>query len=922
MPATAEDKRLSPETRKDWLRWGPYLSERQWGTVREDYSEGGTAWDFFPHDHARARAYRWGEDGIAGISDEEQRLCFSLALWNGNDPILKERMFGLTNDQGNHGEDVKEVYFYQDSAPSHAWMKMLYKYPQAAYPYQNLLEENGRRKGEPGAMEYELLDTGVFAEDRYFDVEVAYAKRGPDDILVRITATNRGPEAHRLVMLPTLWFRNTWSWKSGSEKPSLRAVRGDVVLAEHPEMAAMSLVCPGADALLFCENETNSARLFGGDGPAFPKDGINDHVLHGAASVNPAQTGTKAAALFDREIAAGASETIVLRLCKGEEKSLGATPDKVFAERLAETDAFYATRLPEDTSADRKAIYRQASAGLLWSKQFFHYVVADWLDGDDMPPPEGRKGGRNAGWRHFYAKDIISMPDTWEYPWFASWDLSFHTVALARLDLQFAKDQVLLLCREWYMSPHGQAPAYEWAFDDVNPPVQAWAALKIMEYERATFGTVDTDFLHNVFDHGLLYFAWWVNRKDAEGNNLFQGGFLGLDNISAFDRSSGYLPGGGRIYQSDGTTWVGFFALQMMEIALELSRSDPHYLQFAAKFFQHFAYIADAIDHLTRESDGSVSLLDPEEGLYFDVLKIRGDYLPLKIRSQVSLLPMIAAMDLDFAELEAGEMGHFRERLEWFRDEQAALLDRVTGGRGQHKGDLMLSFLDREGLVRLLRPMLDEAEFLSAFGLRSVSKRHEAEPFHMEIDGQSYDLEYQPAESRSGMFGGNSNWRGPIWMPTNYILVDALRTYHAHYGDDLKVEYPTGSGHMATLAEVADGISARLISIFEVTEEGRRPVFGGAEKFATDPGWRDNVLFYEYFHGDNGAGIGAAHQTGWTGLVAVLIEEQERRRTAALATVAESVRSVRKTATGGKAKAAKPKTAAKSKSRTPATQTS
>lgn len=883
MPETKEHKRLRGKdgTREDWLRWGPYLSERQWGTVREDYSPGGTAWDYFPHDHARSRAYRWGEDGIAGFSDERQIVCFALALWNGNDPILKERLFGLTNSEGNHGEDVKELYFYQDSSPSHSYMKMLYKYPHAAFPYSDLLEENGRRKGDLSLPEYELLDTGVFAEDRYFDVEVEYAKRAPGDTLVRISATNRGPDAHRLCLLPTVWYRNTWSWRDGTPKPELKAGDDQTIALAHPNGDSWTLVCPEADQLLFCENETNTARVFGAEGSPYPKDGINDHIVSGADTVNPDRAGTKASALYDREVAAGQTVTITLRLAEGSVSGLGASPESVFDDRRSDTDAFYASTLPKGTGEDRQRIARQAGAGMMWSKQFFYYVVADWLDGDDISPPPGREHGRNHEWRHFYSEDIFSMPDAWEYPWFASWDLSFHAVALAQLDLQFAKDQVLLLCREWHMRPDGQVPAYEWAFDDVNPPVQAWAGLKIARYERETYGTFDAAFLRSLFDHTLLYFTWWVNRKDAEGNNLFQGGFLGLDNIAVFDRSSGYLPGGGRIYQSDGTTWVAFFALQLMEIAMELSAENPEYQEFAAKFFQHFVFIADAIDHVTREAGSGVSLWDAEDGLFYDVLKVNGQHLPLKARSLVSLVPMIAAMDLDIKELEDAENGRFRDRLQWFRERQSALLDRVTGGGSKEDENLMLSFLSREDLTRLLQPMLDESEFLSDYGIRSMSKRHEDDPFRIEIEGQTYEAGYWPAESRSGIFGGNSNWRGPIWMPMNYILIDALRVYHKHYGDELKVECPTGSGTMMNLAEVADEISRRLIAIFEVGEDGRRPVFANYAQFDDAPEWKDNILFYEYFHGDSGRGVGASHQTGWTGLVAVLIEEQERRRAAA-----------------------------------------
>ncbi|OJF92969.1 glucosidase [Pararhizobium antarcticum] len=874
---TAEDLRLQQADtgEADWRLFGPYLSERQWGTVREDYSQGGTAWDHLPHDHARSRAYRWGEDGIAGISDSDQNVCFSVSMWNGQDPILKERLFGLTNDQGNHGEDVKEYYFYQDSTPTHSYMKMLYKYPQSAFPYGKLLEENAHRKAtDPASLEYELMDTGVFDEDRYFDVTVEYAKRGVDDILVRITVHNHGPDDCPVWLMPTVWFRNTWSWKQTVIRPKLKADGAEAVYLEHPDMPDMRLSCPGADSLLFCENETNTNRLYGQDGPLYPKDGINNHVIRGDASVNPDRTGTKASAMYHRVVPAGKSVTITLRLAQAKDGAgLGQAPEKLFADRISEADAFYQDRIPAEASEDQRRIARQAHAGMLWSKQFFHYVVSDWLDGDHMPPPPGRDQGRNKEWRHFYAADIISMPDKWEYPWFASWDLSFHTVVLARTDLSFAKEQVLLLSREWYMRPDGQVPAYEWAFDDVNPPVQVWAGLKIVEYERRKTGKVDRDFLRRLLDHGLLYFTWWVNRKDAEGNNLYQGGFLGLDNISVFDRSSGYLPGGGRLYQSDGTTWVAFFALQMMQAAKILAESEPVNHEMAAKFFQHFALIADALDHIGVASAKSANLWDEEDGLYYDVLRVGETFIPLKARSLVSLIPMIAVSSLNLVELESEENASFARRIEWFKEQQSDLFARMTEGDGAEQANLLLSFLSRAELAKMLKPMLDPDEMLSDFGVRSMSKRHLNDPFRVEVDGHVFEASYQPAESHSGMFGGNSNWRGPIWMPINYLLIDALRSYHAHYGETFKVECPTGSGQMMTLSGVADELSRRLVSIFERDKQGRRPVFGGTEKMQSDPAWKDNVLFYEYFHGDIGAGIGASHQTGWTGLVGVLIEE-------------------------------------------------
>ncbi len=893
MTNTAEDLRLKQADagQADWRFFGPYLSERQWGTVREDYSQGGTAWDHFPHDHARSRAYRWGEDGIGGISDAKQRLCFSLGLWNGKDPILKERLFGLTNDQGNHGEDVKEYYFYQDSTPTHSYMRMLYKYPQAVFPYADLLQENARRKAtDSAALEYELMDTGVFDADRYFDVSIEYAKQSVDDILIRITARNHGPESHPIWLLPTVWFRNTWSWGHGAARPQLGR-DGDSVTIAHPDLDAMLLACPGADSIVFCDNETNNRLLYGREGAAFPKDGINDHVVSGAPTVNPAGTGTKASAIYRRDVPAGGEVTITLRLStKAAGAGVGADAQAVFAKRIEEADAFYADRIPATVSPDRRRIARQAHAGMHWSKQFFHYVVSDWLDGDEVPPPSDRQHGRNKEWRHFYAEDIISMPDTWEYPWFASWDLCFHTVVLARTDLAFAKQQVLLLTREWYMRPDGQVPAYEWAFGDVNPPLQVWAGLQIVNHELRTTGTLDRSFLRSLLDHGLLYFTWWVNRKDAEGNNLYQGGFLGLDNISVFDRSSGYLPGGGRLYQSDGTTWVAFFALQMMKAAKLLADEEPEHHELAAKFFQHFALIADALDHLGRESEGSATLWNEEDGLYYDVLRVGDEFHPIKARSLVSLIPLIAVADLDLAALERGDNPAFASRLDWFRKRQSALFGRIADTEGAEEHALLLSFMSKEQLVRLLKPMLDPAEMLSDYGIRSLSKRHLDEPFRIEVEGQVFEAGYQPAESHSGMFGGNSNWRGPVWMPINYLLIDSLRLYHAHYGDTLKVECPTGSGQMMTLDAVADELSRRLVALFERCADGRRPVFGGTSKMQDDPAWKDNILFYEYFHGDIGAGIGASHQTGWTGIVAVLIEELARNNvTEPVARAAEQV---------------------------------
>ena len=869
--------------KEPWLSWGPYLSERQWGTVREDYTASGAAWDSFPHDQARMRAYRWGEDGLAGISDEKQLLCFAIGLWNGKDPILKERLFGLTNSEGNHGEDVKEYYFYLDNTPTHSWMRMLYKYPQAAFPYGDLVAENARRKAtDPKAPEYELLDTGLFDEDRYFDVEVAYAKRSPKDILARITVTNRGPDPHEVTILPQLWFRNTWSWTDGAAKPALHAVEGapDVVAAACAGLGTIRLVCPGAERLLFCDNETNVNRLWGAeDGPAHPKDAFHDYVVHGREdAVRAEPRGTKVGALYRRRLLPGESLVIRLRLVDDPTASdLGADAEKVFDQRRAEADAFYAAVLPAGASAERKAIARQAHAGMLWSKQFYHYVVEDWLRGDRHPPPPGRERGRNAAWRHFYAEDVLAMPDKWEYPWFASWDMAFHTVVIAQTDPTFAKDQLLLLTREWYMSPTGQVPAYEWAFDDVNPPVGPWAAWEIYKREVARGRKPDVAFIERIFQRALLNFTWWVNRKDADGNNLFQGGFLGMDNIGVIDRTAAERLGF-RLYQADATAWMGFSALTLMEIAIELARQDKIYVEIAVKFLQHFLYIADAMNHLVRKSEGAVDLWDEDEGFYFDVALHNGTYTKLKVRSMVGLMPLLPVSSLDLTKLE-GELGdEFRRRLEWFLKRQPEMVAQATQGHDGTGRQLTLSFLDEKRLRRILAVMLDEEEFLGPHGIRSLSQRHREHSYTLAVDGETYVDAYEPAESSSGMFGGNSNWRGPIWMPVNVLLIEALRRYHQHYGDAFKVECPTGSGVLMTLEEVADEISRRLVAIFETQPDGTRPLYGGTEKFQRDPHWRENLLFYEYFHGDNGAGIGASHQTGWTGLVAVLIEQLARQR--------------------------------------------
>ncbi len=871
---TREEARLkeSEERTAHWKRWGPYLAERQWGTVREDYSAGGTAWDFFPHDHARSRAYRWGEDGIAGITDNHGRLCLALALWNGRDPILKERLFGLTGNEGNHGEDVKEYYFYLDSTPTHSYMKFLYKYPQAEFPYGHLVAENRQR--DRRAPEFELIETGVFAEGRYFDVFVEYAKVAPDDVLVRITAVNRGPEAAELHLLPTLWYRNTWSWDpAAAERPVLRAgaaARGHVVVeAEHASLGNRWLYCEGAPALLFTENETNAERLWGvPNRTPYVKDGIDRCVVAGRAdAVNPAAVGTKVAAHHRRTLAPGASATLRLRLANTPIPGdpFGREYEVSFARRIAEADEFYAGVVPKRLSDDARSVMRQAFAGLLWSKQLYHYDVRRWLEGDPAypPPPPDRLNGRNHEWAHLYNEDVISMPDKWEYPWFAAWDLAFHMIPLALVDPDFAKAQLVLFLREWYMHPNGQIPAYEWAFGDVNPPVHAWAALRVYRIERRLRGKGDRTFLERVFHKLLLNFTWWVNRKDAEGNNVFQGGFLGLDNIGVFDRSAP-LPTGGHIEQSDGTSWMGMYCLNMLAIALELAKEDRAYEDVASKFFEHFVYIAHAMNTL--------DLWDEPDGFYYDVLHTEHQERRLKVRSMVGLIPLFAVETL---EPEAIDRLHgFKRRMQWFIDNHPEFRPHVElmtkPGVGQRR---LLSIVSRAQLPRVLRVMLDETEFLSPHGIRALSRHHKDQPYVLSIDGTAHRVDYEPAESSSGLFGGNSNWRGPVWFPVNYLLVESLQKFHYFYGDTLTVEFPTGSGAAMNLWDVAGALSRRLTRIFLRGADGRRPVYGGTETFQHDPHWRDLLLFYEYFHGDNGAGIGASHQTGWTGLVAKLLQQ-------------------------------------------------
>jgi hypothetical protein len=880
-PRTAEAVRLEEAQQKTrhWKRWGPYVSERAWGSVREDYSPGGTAWDYFPHDHARSRAYRWNEDGLAGICDRHQKICVALALWNGRDPILKERLFGLTGSEGNHGEDVKEYYFYLDSTPTHSYMRFLYKYPQAAFPYARLVEEN-RSRGKH-APEFELVDTGVFDDNRYFDVEVEYAKADPEDILIAITVTNRGSQEASLHVLPTIWFRNTWSWSAGAKRPRLEdagSPHSAIVLLEET-YGARWLHCDGAAELLFTENETNTAKLYGdANGPRYTKDAFHRFLIDSEGdAVNPARCGTKAAACFPLSLPPGGSARLRLRLnADAPSASMLAERgfERILAARRREADEFYRTIIPASLSDDGAAVSRQALAGLLWSKQFYHYVVSDWLHGDPAQPrpPDDRRRGRNHQWTHLYNADVISMPDKWEYPWYAAWDLAFHCVPLALVDADFAKEQLLLMLREWYMHPNGQLPAYEWALDDVNPPVHAWAALRVYKMEAKRRGVADRAFLERVFQKLLLNFTWWVNRKDAEGMNVFQGGFLGLDNIGVFDRSAP-LPTGGHLEQSDGTSWMAMYALNMLAIAMELARENPAYEDVASKFWEHFIHIAHAMSGGRLHGGEGHDLWNEEDGFFYDVLHAPdGTRTPLRVRSLVGLIPMLAVQTLEPDALE--RMPGFERRMRWFIANRPELTDNVacmrTPGDRERR---MLAILDRDQLRRVLAVMLDEREFLSPYGIRAVSAIHRERPYGLRVDGNEYRVPYEPAESTTGLFGGNSNWRGPIWFPINYLLIEALQRFHHYHGDAFRVECPTGSGRFLTLAEVAAELSRRLSSVFLRGADGRRPVFGGQALFQTDPLWRDLIPFHEYFHGDNGAGIGASHQTGWTALVAKLLQQ-------------------------------------------------
>jgi hypothetical protein len=869
MPS-AEEIRLeeSRQRRVHWKRWGPYLSERAWGTVREDYSPNGTAWEYFPHDHARSKAYRWGEDGIAGICDRRQTICFALALWNGRDPILKERLFGLTNNQGNHGEDVKEYYFYLDSTPTHSYMKCLYKYPQAVFPYGRLVAEGRRPKT---ASEFELLDTGVFDGDRYFDVFVEYAKNTPEDICIRITAVNRGPETASLELLPTLWFRNTWSWDPRAVKPLLLADSNQVIRCQQDYIGVRKLFCEGSSELLFTENETNFLRLYNtpNAGP-YVKDGINDYIVHGMkGAVNPRQTGTKAAARYSLQMQPGESKVIRLRFVDGDRTFDDF--DQVFAARIAEADEFYAPLAQPGSSDDARNVQRQGFAGMLWSKQFYCYDVNTWLQGDPAqpPPPSERLQGRNSEWKHLYNADIISMPDKWEYPWYAAWDLAFHCLTLSLIDSDFAKEQLILMLREWYMHPNGQIPAYEWAFGDVNPPVHAWAAIRVYKIEKKRTGVGDRLFLERIFHKLLLNFTWWVNRKDAEGNNLFEGGFLGLDNIGVFDRSKP-LPTGGFLEQSDGTSWMAMYTLTMLAIALELASEDPAYEDVASKFFEHFVHITEAMNNM---GGGRHGLWDEEDGFYYDVLHLPdGCYGPMRIRSGVGFITLFAVATMEPKHIES--LPGFQRRMEWFLRNNETVRNHIDEQR-LPDGSVrrLFSVVNLERLPRVMRYLLDEQEFLSPNGIRALSRYHLQHPYRLPVNGAEHRVDYEPAESRTGLFGGNSNWRGPVWFPLNYLLIESLQKFHYFTGDNYQLEFPTGSGRKMSLWDIAAEISRRLTRIFLRDENGRRPLYGGTEKFQTDPHWKDLILFYEYFHGDNGAGLGASHQTGWTGLVCKLIQQ-------------------------------------------------
>lgn len=873
----AEQARLaeSDSDRAPWRLWGPYLAERAWGTVREDYSADGSAWDSFPFEHAHRRAFRWSEDGMAGVCDQPQRICLALALWNGRDPILKERMYGLTGSQGNHGEDAKEYWWFVDATPTGSYLRWRYHYPQGRFPYEDLLDENRRRtRLDP---EYELMDTGVFADDRFWEVEVEWAKAGPDDLLWHIAVRNAGPDEATIDVLPTMWFRNTWSWGDYTRKPSISIAaegpEGVALLADHHSLGRRRLLGQAPTEALFCDNETNGASLWPGTpSPPYPKDGIGDHVVLGAPTVNPAGQGTKAALRYHLTVPPGGEATVRLRFTPDQDAPtaapLGADFDQVLARRRDEADEFYASLAPLDATEDEQGVMRQAFAGMIWCKQYYHYDVQTWLDGDPgrPPPPESRRRGRNSAWIHLDNNDVISMPDSWEYPWYAAWDLAFHCVALAHVDPAFAKYQLILLCREWYMHPNGQLPAYEWSFDDVNPPVQAWAALRVFEIEAASKGSAgDVAFLERIFHKLVLNFTWWVNRKDAEGLNVFEGGFLGLDNIGLFDRSKP-LPVAGHLEQSDGTAWMAMYCLNLLEMALTLARYNPVYEDVATKFFEHFTYIASAMQ--------TQGLWNEEDGYFCDVLHLEdGTRLPIRAISMVGLVSLFAVTTLESETLL--RLPQFANRMRWFLGHKPVLASCVAHIAEPKAGETsVLSVVSPEHLRRVLERVLDPAELLSPHGLRSLSRRHRDEPVTLDLGGVVSTLDYEPAESTNYLFGGNSNWRGPVWFPLNYLLIEALDRFHASLGDGFTVEFPTGSGHQATLGEVADDLARRLVNLFVAGADGRRPVLGDDEVLQGNPRWQGLIPFHEYFHGDTGQGLGASHQTGWTGLVADFIADR------------------------------------------------
>ncbi len=872
-PMTAEKQRLIEDRDKvkNWRQWGPYLAERQWGTVREDYSANGDAWNYISHDMARSKAYRWGEEGIAGISDENQLLCLALSLWNKKDPILKERFFGLTNPEGNHGEDVKEIYYYLDSTPTHSYMRMLYKYPQNEYPYAHLVEESKRRGKHD--REFELTDTNIFANNRYFDVAIEYAKADVSDMLMRITVTNRGPEAAAIELLPTLWFRNTWAWGYDATRPEIYLDDKGIMKASHKQLGSYYFYCEGKHEALFCENDTNTWRLHQHFQPGTFKDGINDYIIFNyPAAINKVNKGTKAAYRIDLNLKAGESKSIRLRLVSRFHQKPFQQFDQIFKTAKSEADIYYADLQKDISSEEEKMIQRQALAGMLWSKQFYYYDLDVWLRGDphQPPPPAERRRGRNSEWDHLHNADIISMPDKWEYPWYAAWDLAFHAIPLAMIDPEFAKKQLLLLTKEWYMHPNGQLPAYEWAFGDVNPPVHAWAAWRVFKIDsKLQDGKHDRKFLEEIFHKLLLNFTWWVNKKDESGNNIFQGGFLGMDNIGVFDRSSTHLPTGGYIEQSDGTSWMAMYTLNLLRMALELAKENPTYQSMATKFFEHFLYIAGAMANVNNEG---INLWDEEDEFFYDVLHLpNNERLKLKVRSMVGLIPLFAVEVLDEEIFQ--KMPEFTERLDWFLQNRPDLANLISrwGDRGKNQRHL-LSLLRGHRMKRLLKRMLDEKEFLSPYGVRALSRHHLDNPYVLHANGSQFSVRYQPGESDSYLFGGNSNWRGPVWFPVNYLIIESLQRFHHYYGDDFKVEHPTGSGNMLTLREIASELSQRLIGMFKTNAEGKRPIYGDTDLFQSDPEFKNHLLFYEYFDGDTGRGLGASHQTGWTGLVAKLIQ--------------------------------------------------